>query len=371
MTPDLFSTQIVLDTSALKAASVSSAPFQVLKGLAKAGLVRVHIPQLAYEEFRTQWREKHLASSAHAEKELKSLSGHKVLPKETKQVSEALLSKLGEIDWEARSHSFANSLIVESGFELLPLTLDQCNSAWDAYFKGNLPSKKVKHRPDLPDAHIIAALAEFASVNGGASFVTADKGQLEDAEQIDAVECFSDLDDLVKSPSVHGHLAKWQTDQKWQVVQASLKFDVISQRVVEFVGNEGAELLDYAQVTDHAIPEDNHTATIIMRDDPDEIDCFGPEIWGGGLLRYQVSFFSDCLLSWAVYRGDAYHLPEWVSVCGEVNDHYLDAEGNAVVAVSVGVTVRIRVEDDAEGSAGSISEILFEDQSLELSLPES
>lgn len=90
--------------------------------------------------------------------------------------------------------------------------------------------------------------------------------------------------------------------------------------------------------------------------------------WGGGLLRYQTTYFSDCLLSWAIFKGDAYSVPEWVSVSGEVNDHYFDAEGYAAVIVTVDVTVKIKVEDDADGVAGSVDEISFEDHSLDLSL---
>lgn len=40
----------------------------------------------------------------------------------------------------------------------------------------------------------------------------------------------------------------------------------------------------------------------------------------------------------------------------------------AVLNATVDVTVRIRVEDDADGAAGSVKEISFEDGSLELSI---
>jgi hypothetical protein len=106
-----------------------------------------------------------------------------------------------------------------------------------------------------------------------------------------------------------------------------------------------------------------------MYGEPDDLEMVGPQDWGGGLVRYQATFASECLLSWAVYRSDAYSLPEWVSVSGEVNEHYLDAEGYAAVIAAVDVTVRIRVEQDEQGPAGSIVDISFEEDSLELSLP--
>jgi hypothetical protein len=367
-TPDLFATSVVLDTSALHGASVSGAPFQVLKGLVGAGLVNVYIPELALEEFRTQWRERHLGSAAQAQKSLKALSSESGLPDDLTTRATTLVSGLEQVDWEARSQQFACAYIQENGFRILPLTLQQCKLAWGDYFRGDLPSQKVKHRSDLPDAHILAAVREFASGDNQVSFVSADKGQREAATEFANVECFENLDSLVRSAKLTPALAKWQADQKWQALQAKLSFEEISEKVREFVQSNGAELLSSRDVTDAAIPEDNHTAQVLMHDEPEDLDLVGPEDWGGGLLRYQATFLSECLLSWAVYRGDAYSLPDWVSVSGEVNEHYLDAEGYAVVLVSVDVTVRVRVEDDDEGPAGSVTEISFEDGSLELSL---
>jgi hypothetical protein len=80
MTPDLFSVPIVLDTSVLHDTSVSSAPFQVLKGLAESGLIRVFVPELAAEEFRTQWRDKNQSNISQGVKALKALSSEALLP---------------------------------------------------------------------------------------------------------------------------------------------------------------------------------------------------------------------------------------------------------------------------------------------------
>lgn len=368
MTLDLFSTAVILDTSALHGTSVSGAPFQVLRGLVKAGLVKVFLPQLALEEFRTQWRERHLTSAGQAEKALKALMGELVLSENLKKASENVASGLSDIDWEARSQQFATNYMQENGFEILPLSIEQCSSAWMGYFSGDLPSKKVKHRPDLPDAHIIAALREFAFSNQEVSFVSADKGQLQAASDITGVSCFDSMDGLVKSPTLQPFFAKWQTDQKWKLIQDKLPLDDITDAVRQFVTLEGGELLSSTEITDPSIPEDNNTASISMYGEPEEIELTGPEDWGGGLMRFQATFLSECLLSWAVFRGDAYHLPEWVSVSGEVNEHYLDAEGYAVVIANVDVTVKIRVEDDSGGPAGSVADISFEDGSLELSL---
>lgn len=370
MTPDLFSIAIMLDTSALHGVGASSAPFQVLQGLAKAGLVRVYVPQLGLEEFRTQWRDRTHGNAIQAEKSLKALSGEQLLPASVVAGASSLASELALLELEEKSKEFAKAYMDESGFETLPLTFDQCAAAWDDYFIGKLPSKKAKHRPDIPDAHILAALRELSSSEESVLFVTSDKGQREAAAAIQDVDCFENFEGLIKSLKLQPFVAKWQAEQQWQAVRGSLSFDEISQQVWGFVQTQAGELLPWEEVIDPSIPEDNHTASIAMYGEPDEIELTGPEDWGGGLLRYQAKFFSECLLNFQVFRGEAFDVPEWVSVSiGDFDkDHYFDAEGYAVLLARVDVTVKVNVEDGPAGHAGSVQGISFEDGSLELEL---
>lgn len=333
--------------------------------------MRVFVPQLALEEFRTQWREHHRANAAQSEKALSDFCSELVLPKSLITNAENLIAALDDISWEESSQKYASTYMEQNGFQSLPMTFDQCQVAWSDYFRGNLPSKQVKHRSDLPDAHIMAAVRELSSQEAEVLFVSADKRQREAASEIEGVEAFSTIEELIKSAKLKPSVAKWEADQNWQDVQANLSFDAIGAEVHDFVQANGAELLSWREVSDPSIPEDNHTALISMYGEPAALELSGPEDWGGGLLRYQATFISECLLSWAVFRGDAYHLPDWVSVSGEVNEHYLDAEGHAEVIATVDVTVRIRVEDDTGGTAGSIAEIAFEDSSIELDLASS
>lgn len=370
MTPDLFSVAIVLDTSVLHNAGVSSAPFQVLKGLVHAGLVRVFIPELAMEEFRTQWRDKNQSNVAQSVKALKSLSGEALLPPSIVADAASLSDQLAMLDSEELSAQFAENYLKESGFKVLPMSFDQAKDAWRSYFSGNLPSKKVKHRPDIPDAHIVAALKEFLSKEATILFVSADKGQRESASLIEGIVCFDTLEATVKSPQLQPLIAKWKAEQKWQAVQETLPFADVHERVRKFIEDNGGELLSWESVSDPSIPEDNHTAQIEVFGEPGEIEISEPEDWGGGLLRYQATFFAECLLSFQVFRGDAFDVPEWVSVSiGDFEkEHYFDAEGYAVVVATVDVTVRIKLDEEAGDIDERIESMSFEIGSLELSL---
>lgn len=370
MTPDLFSPAIVLDTSILNNSSVSAAPFQVMKKLIEAGLTRVYVPELAIEEFRTQWRDKNQSNITQGIKSMKALAGETLLPDYITQNTKQLSESLTKLDLEELSKKFLDNYMANNGFLILPLTFEQARDAWRRYFVGNLPSKKIKHRSDIPDAHIVAALNEMSAKEAHVLFVTADKGQRESADENETVICFDSLDALIKSVQLTPLIAKWETEQNWQTLQATLPFEEVADRVTAFVLYTGGSLISWEEVHDSQIPEDNHSATITAYGEPDEIEIEGPEDWGVGILRYRATYFSESLLSFSVFKSDAFDVPEWVSVTlGDFEkDHYFDAEGYAQVIANVDVTVRIRLNAEFEDIDELIEDICFEQGSLELSL---
>jgi hypothetical protein len=362
MTPDLFAPAVVLDTSIIHNTGPSSAPFQVMKKLIEAGLLRVFIPELAMEEFRTQWRDRNQVNIVQASKALKSLSGESLLPANVTAGADQLSDLLDTVDLEALSEAFAKDYMGSNGFATLPLSFEQARDAWRCYFLGHLPSKKAKHRPDIPDAHILGALKEFVEKEANILFVSADKGQRDSASDIDKVICFDSLDVLIKSTQIAPLISKWEMEQAWQALQRRLPFEEVEEFVRIFVEQNGGDLISWEVVRDPQIPEDNNSANITMYGEPEEIELDGPQDWGAGILRYCATYFSESLLSFNVFRGDAFHVPEWVSVTfGDFDkDHYFDAEGYAVIEVTVDVTVRIRIEAEELATEDLIEDISFE-----------
>ncbi|MBY0307007.1 MAG: PIN domain-containing protein [Sphingomonas sp.] len=371
MTPDLFSIPVALDTSVLHGVSPVSAPFQVLTGLVGAGLVRVLIPELAAEEFRTQWRDKHQNNISLGAKSLKALSSDKFFAEINHQADD-LAKKLLQIDIESASISFTYEYFKINGFEVFPFDFDQAQEAWRAYFLGNLPSKKIKYRPDIPDAHINAALVQIANKENELLFVSFDKGQLETVGKISNIVGFESVDELIKSAQFRPLIEKWKADEKWKIAQDSLSFDDLKNHVIDFVQTHGGALLSWESVTDPQIPEDNHTASISLFGEAEEIEIVGPEDWGGGILRYHATYISECLLSFQVFKGEAFNVADWVSVTfGDLgHDHYFEAEGYAAVIATVDVTIRIDVDYKGEDIEELVKDISFESSNLELRLGE-
>jgi hypothetical protein len=370
MTLDLFHAVIVLDTSVLHNAGATSAPFQVLRGLVAGGLSRVLIPELAVEEFRTQWRDRNQTNIGQGVKALKALAGEVVLQKEIVADAANLSARLSKVDIESLSSNFMDGYLSQNGFEIIPLSFDQAKDAWKSYFIGNLPSKKAKHRPDIPDAHIVAALKELSVKEATILFASSDKGQREAASEIVNVVCFDNLEALIKSEQLKPLIAKWESEEKWRAIQKTLPFGEVAQLVQAFVQENGGELLSWEMVSDPTIPEDSHTALVSLFGEPEEVEIGEPQDWGGGLLRYNATYFSECLLEFRVFRGDAFDVPEWVSVSiGDFEkDHYFGAEGYAVVIAEVDVTVRINLDDASVQITDRVEDISFEMGSLELKL---
>jgi hypothetical protein len=366
----MFAPAVVLDTSILHNSSVSSAPFQVLKKLVEAGLLRVFIPELAMEEFRTQWRDRNLSNVIQSSKALKALSNEVLLPRNVTFGASQLSDILSKVQLEELSNAFAKNYLESNNFAILPLTFEQAQDAWRSYFSGQLPSKKIKHRPDIPDAHILGALKECIEKETSILFVSADKGLRDSAGDVNEILCFDSLEALIKSPEIVPMVSKWETEEAWQAVQKNLPFNEIENLVRCFVQQNGGDLISWEVVRDIQIPDDNQTANITIYGEPDEIELHGPQDWGAGILRYGATYFSESLLSFNVSRGNAFHVPDWVSVTlGDFeNDHYFDAEGYAVIVVEVDVTVRVKISPDLLTAEEVVEDITFESNSLEMKL---
>jgi PIN domain len=365
---NLFSPSIFLDTSVVHGANADSAPFQLLVSLAAAGLLKIYFPELVKDEFRTQWRD---ASEKHLSQALKALTQLKTehfLKPEIRQIASDLIASLESINVEAESTIFSANFVTKNCIDVHPLNQSQAQLAWSGYFSGKLPSKKIKHRPDIPDAHVMASVSDFSKSAISVYFVSQDKSLLESIGSDRSIRCFPNLDDLLNSDELLELRSAWEREKRWRAVRDAIDYDEVMEAVENYVLQHGGELLSWKEVRARSIPEDNHTANIEMYGEPEDIELGNVEDWGGGLLRYGVSYLSECLIGFKVLRADAYDVPEWVSVSyGDPElDHYFDAEADVVVRVAVDVNVRIEI-DDASGET-KLGDIGFEEGSIELEL---
>ena len=69
--------------------------------------------------------------------------------------------------------------------QILPLEIEDCRAAWEAYFKGGPPFNSKKNKEHLPDAHILFSLSKIKG--GKCFFVSSDRNLQEHAALLEGV----------------------------------------------------------------------------------------------------------------------------------------------------------------------------------------
>ena len=370
---NLLTPAVCLDTNVIRSTKENSPPFQLLVQLAKAKSVKVLIPEIVLEERRTQWREQHIKSVQEAGKALRSLEAEPVISEKVEGEFNPSIAKLDELDIEQLSIERYERFLKENHFELRLITLDDAKLAWGWYFSGKPPFKELKNRKDIPDAHILASAKAIADAAPEAFFVVGDKAMLEAAEEVDGLEVYKTIDELISSQRFLQLRKELEVEKKWQKLKTLVSDTAIKEHVAKFALEHGDELIDWQEIHDSSIPEDNHTANVHPNGPPSSVSVGEVEDWGAGFLRCPVSFSVEALLQFLVFRGDAFDVPDWVSVSiGDFeNEHYFEAEGYQMIDVKVDVSIRIDLDELSQSGEGEVFELAFEEGSLELSVGES
>jgi len=102
-------------------------------------------------------------------------------------------------------------------------------------------------------------------------------------------------------------------------------------------------------VKSEQIPDDNNEATIFLIGDANDIEVRTneAEYYGNGLFVVPVEFYTECLLSYAVFKADFYILSDekikGISI-SDFNDHYFDAEEYYNLRVQASISLDFQTE---------------------------
>lgn len=367
---NLLSPAVFLDTNVIRAAKENSPPFQILVELAKSKAVKVILPEIVVEERRTQWREQYTKHVTEAKKTLATLVAEKTISEEVGGDFASAICKLDELDTDALSQKRYQKFLSDNGFEVCKLTIEDAQKAWEGYFAGSPPFKEVKNRSDIPDAHILASVHSNSRSASEAYFVAGDKAMFAAAEVLEGINAFQTIDDLITSERFVELRNGLEVEKKWQKFKSLISDTSIKEHVAKLVYENGDELLLWEDVHDHGIPEDNHTASIQSCEITGAVSVGKVEDWGSGFLRCPANFSVEALLGFSVFRGDAFDVPDWVTVTyGDFeNDHYFDAEGYRQLDVKVDVVVKIDLDQLSSSGDGELFEVEFERGNLTISL---
>jgi rRNA-processing protein FCF1 len=350
---------VVVDTSIIKGAGWKKAPLLSLFALAKDGSIDLYIPETAYHEVRTQWREKYDASLRELNHALRSMQKADLLPASEKTVLEALDVEIKKAtNSEDLSLTTFDNLFKEHNVTVRPCTPDQMARAWAAYFKGEPPFGSVKDREDLPDAHIFETIKDLASEKPSLFILCADGRLSKACATLPDVAVVGKIDDFLNDPIVKTAERETKLTKHWDSVKASLTAE-IDEEIIHFLHANAGDLLTGALVRDHGIPSDNNDAHVTMYGNIENISITDKDEFAKGYMSCVVSFTSECLLDFYVSKWDAYDVPDWVSVSGgdPEEDHYFEAEGEKEIAGSIELTLKINLREDYNDDEDIFEEI--------------
>ncbi len=367
---NLWAPVVVLDTNIIRGASEQSTPFQILRELAQANAVKVVIPTIVLEERRTQWRARYAKNVDAAKKALSIIVGELDLANPEQLV--AGQKALDELDIEVMSIKRYEDFLSKNGFQVRELSIDECNTAWAGYISGKPPFKEIKNRADIPDAHILASVVEIAKSAPSLYFVAGDAAMFDAANKLEGVECRDSLESLIESEAIQNLRSELEIEKKWQKVKPLVSGSTIKELVAAHVFEHGSELLEWMEIVDSSIPEDNHTALVQSYGETYAVSVGDVQDWGAGYLRCNASYSVEALLHFMVYRADAFDVPDWVSVSlGDFEkDHYFEAEGYRELAIQVPVSVKINMDALSTDVSEDIYEIAIEESEAEVSVSE-
>ena len=158
--------RVVIDTNNLpRSVSSPSAAFKRTVKLIQEGVIRVLMPHVVAEEWRTQQLEhlrKQFQKADEAFKEMLNgghLEGHGELGALT-AAGAAIERTAASI--ETISHQALERLLQQLQTEVIPIANEHGSRVAAAYFKGSSPFAGVKSRKDFPDAFVYEAVADLA-----------------------------------------------------------------------------------------------------------------------------------------------------------------------------------------------------------------
>jgi hypothetical protein len=317
---------VVLDTNNLpRNVAAPSAAFRRITKLIEEGVIRVEMPFVIAEEWRTQQAEhlrRQLQKSEEALKDILEgghLEGNAEVPPLAASI-DAIRRTAPHVD--ALSRQALERLIRQLRTEVIPIAGIHGSRVIEAYFKGAAPFSGVKARKDFPDAFIYEAVSDLARVDPPEQFVvvTADGNLSKSLSALRNVTCVASLEQLVESDQVSRLTADIALETRWRAELQEV-VATVRQRLQLLLATVDFQNSFVNSVAEHrvyhpSIPSDDGEAGISQVDDPEdmEIEWDAVEDYGPGLFRVPFSCRSEVLLGFPVHYSEAYGQPEFVMI---------------------------------------------------------
>jgi hypothetical protein len=328
---------VVFDTSILTGIKVESPSpeLQLLQRLQQAGKITLLVPEMAAREWlgqRAEPAQKALDQLLTALKDAQRQPSLSEQPAFKRLLGWKEARSLDVPEISSASEKWHASRLEALGFSSIAFELGDLTFAIDRYTAGQPPYASKRVRKDIPDALVLAGARRARSGTSTAIFVCADE-RLRKAAETEGMTVAESLTDALKLQaisSLHSNaaFALWWEGHLSDVVSA-IKDE--SEGLDDSLQNVLVNVVAGVTIRHSDLPEDNHEAYVRSAGDFTDIkiEWDQAESLGEGLVSVPLSFETTIDLVFYVYRGDAFDVPDWVSVSyGDFeDDHYFEASG--------------------------------------------
>lgn len=338
--------------------------FRALEKMAKAGLLKLHIPYIIEREFQTQQRKYYSDDLNQAVMGLNGLT--------RKQLSPAIAAKISSLKEELERDSeiiLADSEMQfvnwaeEHGANRYSLSLEQAQEAFEAYFQGKPPFKQPKIRDDIPDSFIVQAIKSLSHANGKLHFIVGDKKVGEAFDSDDSIIVYKKLEEFIDTELVQNELKEVDMLENLEAIKQAIQdYEVHEQGINDYITKEVGDQIygvDIYSDDESHIQDFEGQLTIYGWYEPDEIELDFTELayYGNGYFGMPFMVKMKVSATYYIYKSDYFSMVESPKV-SDWNDHYFEAETDIDVIVNGMVSV---VVDREKIVAGNLENSIMKD----------
>lgn len=189
-------------------------------------------------------------------------------------------------------------------------------------------------------------------------------GHLRDSLSLyEGISTYESLSRFVQDKVVRELIAKLGPSELWAATLSTLlkQLPASESEITEELGDAFTEDLLWKTVTHPIIPDDNNEGMINIVYEIQEIEFAWKSIidYGPGLLAIPFKARVPVTIAFAVYRGDAYDVPDGVSLDTQdmLNDHYYEAEGSIEVNIQGYASAKFDLEEFGDDDLPKLEQI--------------
>jgi len=346
--------KVFVDTSSLpRHPNHLGADFERLCRLAKSKIVKIYLAQVALEEWKSHFAEDFHKIAAEAVSHFERFLRHpwSVEVKDRDKIEKAGAKIRKTLNQAATiSETKFKGILQQTRAEILPVAPQHGLQVVQDYFAGHPPFQKAKSREDFPDAFVFQSAKELAdNLNEDLHCIVNDKNLRNNLSQVTRVVVYSSISEFIQSEAVSNAVSQQRSERTWRKVIAQLP-EVLprhSRYLTDELGRLLVDKLVWSRVSHPQIPDDNKEGLVLSVNEPTDVQFEWDKIknYGPGLAVLPFSLECEVLLTFSVFRGDAFSVPDgvWVEYKDPEEHHYFDAQGDVRLSVKGDLAVRMPV----------------------------